>query len=123
MIITERQRDMLTQLKGAESLSVTAMTQALGVNKSGQMAENISYNFEQLCVKGLAMLSIERSQRHGKGYAITSLGVAALRRRYVQAEPIQSDRISPMTLPEYVPPSMGYVRNNAHKHIQSRGFQ
>ena len=114
---------MLTQLKAVDSLSVTAMAIALGVNKSGQMAENISYNFEQLCVKGLATVSAERSQRNGKGYAITSLGLSALQRKAMRVEPITYQRISPMEQPRYVVPAICYVRNNGHTHIQSRGFQ
>ena len=123
MIITDRQRDMLTQLKDTDSLSVTAMAIALGVNKSGQMAENLSYNFEQLCVKGLAIVCAERSQRNGKGYAITSLGLSALQRKAMRVEPIVYQRISPMEQPRYVAPATCYVRNNGHTHIQSRGFQ
>ena len=122
-MITERQRDMLAQLKIIKSLSVAGMVEALGLNRNGQAAQNIAYNLEQLCIKGFAVIDSERSANKGQGYAITSEGLGALKGKSKRIEPVKAQRISPMTLPRYVPPTGGYYRNAGTAHIQSRGFQ
>ena len=115
---TTRQREILAAMERGKLYSVASMIRALNTGRSHLALENMNYNFSILLKKKLVE---DVSTAKYRLIKITALGQRECGQPQRPCD-VSLWRITPMTQPEYVPPSWGYLRNSGHVQIASRGM-
>ena len=118
--MTPNQQKVMTYLGSVTDASTQEITSATGVKFADFRVCLTDLYVDELIDKARA--TTRQAYRYSLTYAGERMAARMMRYQSCISGDARSDRITPMTQPEYVPPSWGYLRNSGHVGIASRGM-